>query len=285
MNTKPFLKTAGDYACITLIVLAMDLIIYFFQLPNHFVFGGVTGIAVLLSSVTPFRFFTLNLFINALLIAAGFLCIGRKFGLRTIYVTALSALLFGILERVCPLAAPLTGEPLLETIVVIFAIALSSAALFQKDACSGGTDIAAMIIRNYVKIDIGKALLAVDMAAVLFSFSIYGITIGLFSLLGLLCKAFVIDTCIESLNLSKYFTIICTRPEPLCGYIRRELGRGATIYQAQGSYTREKRYIILTAVKRTQAVLLRNFVRSCEPEAFLIITNSSEVVGKGFLLE
>ncbi|WP_416389414.1 YitT family protein [Otoolea muris] len=57
------------------------------------------------------------------------------------------------------------------------------------------------------------------------------------------------------------------------------------MYQAQGSYTREKRYIILTAVERTQAVLLRNFVRSCEPEAFLIITNSSEVVGKGFLLE
>lgn len=282
---KGYLQNILDFGYLTVIVFVMALTIYFFQLPNHFVFGGVTGLSVILATVTGLSFSILNLAINGILIVLGFFCIGNKFGVRTIYVTLLSSFLFSALEVYAPLTGPVTTQPILEMIVVIFVIAIASAALFQRDACSGGTDIAAMILRKYIKIDIGKALLAVDFLAVIFSFIIYDTTIGLFSLLGLLCKAFVIDTCIESLNLSKYFTIICSQPEPLLQYIRSDLQRGATVYQAEGGYTHEKRFIILTAVKRQQAINLRNYIRVIDPDAFLVITNSSEIVGKGFLLE
>lgn len=285
MKKNQFGRLIGDYGSITGIVIIMTFIIYFFQLPNHFVFGGVTGLSVLLSSVTPLSFSVLNLSVNLVLILAGFLCIGRKFGVRTVYVTLLSSLLFRLLELWVPNIPPVTDQPVLEMIVVIFTVAMAAASLFQKDACSGGTDIAAMIIQKYVKMDIGKALLCVDLVTVLFSFVIYDASIGLFSLLGLMCKAFVIDTCIESLNLNKYFTIICRDPDAVCRYIRQDLGRGATVYQAEGSHTHEKKFVVMTVVKRSQAILLRSFIRASEPDAFLVITNSSEVVGKGFLLE
>ena len=285
MNKNQLGRQIGDYGYITVIVTVMTFVFYFFQLPNHFVFGGVTGLAVLLSSVTALSFSILNLSINLILILAGFLCIGRKFGVRTVYVTLLSSLQLRILEIWIPVPGPVTDQPVLEMIVVIFTVAIVAASLFQRDACSGGTDIAAMIIQKYVKIDIGKALFCVDLVTVLFSFVIYDASIGLFSLLGLMCKAFVIDTCIESLNLNKYFTIICRDPDAVCRYIRQDLGRGATVYQAEGSHTREKKYVVMTVVKRSQAILLRSFIRSSEPDAFLVITNSSEVVGKGFLLE
>lgn len=274
-----------DYGIITGIVTVMTLVIYFFQLPNHFVFGGVTGLSVLLSSVTPLSFSVLNLAVNLVLILAGFLCIGRKFGIRTVYVTLLSSFLLRLLELWFPAPVPITEQPILEMIVVIFTIAMAAAALFQRNACSGGTDIAAMIIRKYIKMDIGKALFCVDLVTVLFSFIVYDASIGLFSFLGLMCKAFVIDTCIESLNLNKYFTIICRNPDAVCKYIRQDLGRGATIYQAEGSHSREKKFVVMTVVKRSQAILLRSFICVSEPDAFLVITNSSEVIGKGFLLE
>ena len=87
---------------------------------------------------------------------------------------------------------------------------------------------------------------------------------------------------IENINLCKYFTIICEHPEPIKNFIINELHRGATIYKAEGAYTQTEKTVILTAMKRSQAVQLRNFVRQTEPTAFITITNSSEIIGKGF---
>ncbi len=274
-----------DYILITLCCIGTAVVIHLFQLPNHFVFGGVTGMAILLSTTTGISFSLLNIFINLILLILAFLCLGRSFGLRTVYVTACTAACFEILERMIPISAPLTGEPALETLVVTFSIAAMGAELFQLGACSGGTDIAAMILRKYIRMDLGKALLIVDLATVLFSFFLYDLTIGLFSLVGLLAKVFVIDNVLDSINLCKYFTIVSAAPEPICRFIRQDLNRGATICNAQGNYSGERRTIILTAVRRGQAIQLRDFVRKNSPDAFMVITNSSEIIGRGFLLE
>ncbi|MBQ8647093.1 MAG: YitT family protein [Oscillospiraceae bacterium] len=274
-----------DYILITLCCVGTAVVIYLFQLPNHFVFGGVTGLAVLLSTATPISFATYNIAINLVLLLAAFLCLGRDFGVRTVYVTLCSSLCYELLEMFVPITAPLTTEPALEAVVVTLAVAAMSAELFQLGACSGGTDIAAMILRKYVKMDIGKALLVIDFASVAFSFVLYDMTIGLFSLMGLLAKVFVIDNVLDSINLCKYFTIVCADPEPICAFIRNELNRGATLCRAQGSYSGEDRAIVLTAVRRGQAIRLRNFVRAASPDAFMVITNTSEIVGRGFLME
>lgn len=274
-----------DYILITLCCVGMSAIIHLFQLPNHFVFGGVTGMALLLSTMTGLSFSILNIIINLILLVLAFLCLGRSFGLRTVYVTLCTALCYEVLELTVPVTAPLTTEPALEALVVTVAVAAASAELFQLDACSGGTDIAAMILRKYIRMNISKALLIVDLATVIFSFFLYDLTIGLFSLTGLLAKVFVIDNVLDSINLCKYFTIVSEDPEPICRFIRQDLHRGATLCQAQGNYSGEQRTIILTAVRRGQAIKLRNFIHANSPESFLVITNSSEIIGRGFLLE
>ena len=80
----------------------------------------------------------------------------------------------------------------------------------------------------------------------------------------------------------KYFTIICTHPEEICQYITGELKRSATVAEAKGAYTHQPRYIVLTAIRRYQAVQLRQRVKEIDPSAFLMITNTSEIIGKGF---
>ena len=279
------LRIALEYLYMTACCAGVCVVIHLFQLPNHFVFGGVTGLAVLLSTATGLPFALLNILINGALLLAGFLFLGRDFGIRTVYVTLCVSVCFEILARTVPIAAPLTTEPILEGLAVIVAMAAMSAALFQVNACGGGTDIAAMIIRRYWKVDIGKAMLSVDLASVLFSFPLYGITTGLFSLFGLLAKVFVMDTLLESIHLCKYFTIVTSDPEPICAFIRGGISRGATVFQARGNFAGEERTVILTAVRRSQAIRLRNFIHANAPDAFLVITNTSEIIGRGFLVE
>lgn len=200
-------------------------------------------------------------------------------------MTICTALCYKVLEQTLPISGPLTSEPALEALVVTVAVAAMAAELFQLGACSGGTDIAAMILRKYIRMDIGRALLIVDFTTVVFSFLLYDLTIGLFSLVGLLAKAFVIDNVLDSINLCKYFTIVSSDPAPICQFIHKSLNRGATVCQAQGNYTGETRTVILTAVRRGQAIQLRDFIHANSPDAFMVITNSSEIVGRGFLLE
>mgnify|MGYP002243916360 FL=1 len=105
---------------------------------------------------------------------------------------------------------------------------------------------------------------------------------GLFSLTGLLAKSLVIDNVIESINRCKVFLIVCDDPDPICEFIYQELKRSATVYKAHGAFTHNQKMIIMSVMKRGQAVQLRNFVKRYQPGAFIAIVNSSEIIGKGF---
>ena len=139
-----------------------------------------------------------------------------------------------------------------------------------------------MILRKYTSLDIGKALFCADAVIVLVSCVVFGVETGLFSILGLILKAAVVDTVIESINLRKYCTIITVKREEVEEYITKHLKRGATNWKASGSYTHAEREVILTACNRSQAQALRQYVRSIDPHAFILITNTSEIIGKGF---
>ena len=91
------------------------------------------------------------------------------------------------------------------------------------------------------------------------------------------------DSAIESFNRRKAFFIITSNPETVCAYVTDTLGRGATVWQAQGAYTHEVHHVVLTVLSRGQAVVLRRQLKSMDPHAFLIVANSSEIFGKGFL--
>ncbi len=279
---KQWQKNARDYGVLTLATLFMVVGIYIFKFPNNFSFGGVTGLAVVLSRVFSLSAGTYTFIINVALLILGFLFLGRGFGIKTVYVSLLTSVALSFMEWAFPMSGPLTDQPLLELIFAVVMPALSSAVLFNIGASSGGTDIAAMILRKYTSIDIGSALFLVDVAVTVSACFVFDIQTGLFSFCGLMAKSLVIDNVIESINLCKYFTIITEDPQPICYFIHHTLNRSATVFRAEGSYTHAEKEIILTVMNRYQAVQLRNFIKRTEPGAFLMICNSSEIVGKGF---
>ena len=281
-NMGQIKRTIEEYAVLTLATLIMVFGIYVFKFPNNFSFGGVTGIAIVLSKFLPGTPGNITLMINIVLLSLGFILLGKGFGIKTAYVSILMSVGLSLAEVWFPMEKPLTTEPVLELIYAIVLPAFSSAIFFNMNASSGGTDIVAMILRKYTKLNIGSALFFSDMLIVILSCFVFDMQTGLFSLSGLLAKSLVVDNVIESINLCKYFTIICEDPDPICDFIMNTLHRSATVYDAEGTYEHRKKKVIITIMKRSQAVELRNFIRRTQPSAFIAITNSSEIIGKGF---
>lgn len=281
-NTKKAFLIFREYTILTIATFIMVFGIYVFKFPNHFSFGGVTGIAIILQGLFSLSAGSFTFLINMLLLIFGFLFLGKSFGTKTVYVSVLMSVLLGACERLFPMSKPITQEPVLELIFAIVLPALASAILFNRDASSGGTDIIAMILKKYTSVNIGTALFIVDLLITIAACFVFDAQTGLFSFCGLMAKSLVIDNVIESINLCKYFTIVCDNPQPICDYITHELQRSATIFKVEGSYSGKEKTIILTVMKRHQAVQLRNFIKQKEPLSFIMITNSSEIIGKGF---
>ena len=194
-----------------------------------------------------------------------------------------------LLETIVPLSAPLTAYPLLELVYAVLLTGVGSAIIFKCKASSGGTDIVALVLKKYTSMNVGTALLCTDflIAAMTFiRFGEEGISIdpqtGLFSLLGLFAKVFVVDDIIDSINLCKSFTIITVKPDEINDYILKEIKHGVTVISAHGAYTGENKSVLMTVCKRSEAIKLRKKVYEIDPGAFVVITKTSEIMGKGF---
>lgn len=271
-----------NFILMTASTLIMAIGVYFFKFANNFTFGGITGLAVLVAktgilSASDFTFIT-----NMMLLAIGFFVLGKRFAAKTGYCSILLSVSLSVLERIYPMNHPLTDQPILELAFAIALPAFGSAILFNIGASSGGTDVIAMIMKKYSSLDIGKALMVTDLVITLSGCFVFDIETGLFSFLGLAARSFMIDGFIESLNLSKYFNVVCKNPQPICDYIKDHLNRSATIVSGKGAFSGEDKYIIFTVLNRVEAVRLRNYIKENSPDAFLLISNTSEIIGKGF---
>ena len=274
------LDKGKHFLLLTVSTLIMAIGTYFFKFTNNFTFGGITGLAVLIAKTGLMTAGDFNFVASMTLLVIGMIVLGKKFAAKTAYCSILLSVTLSFLERVCPMKAPLTDQPMLELCFAIALPALGSAILFNIGSSSGGTDIIAMILKKYSSFNIGPALMLSDLLITIAGFFIFDIKTGLYSLLGLTIRSFMVDTFIENFNLSKYFNVVCDDPEPICDFIVHELNRSASIFHATGAYSGQDKAIVL--LNRTQAVRLRNFIKITDPKAFILISNTSEIIGKGF---
>ncbi len=283
MDTKtPVQKIAFEYMLLTVASILIAISTWLFKYPNNFSFGGVTGMSIVVSKMLDIPASTINLVVNMALLVLGVIIIGKGFIAKTFFVTILSNSAISLLDKFYPIEVPVTNEPLIELVFAVGIPAVAMAILFNYDASSGGTDIVAMILKKYTTLEIGAAIFTIDVIIVASTFFVFDFQTGLFSVMGLLMKTLIMDGAIENLNLCKYFTIITTNPKPICDYIHNNLHRSATIYKAEGAYSHTEKNIVLVVLKRSQAVKLRRYIKEIEPNAFMMITNSSEIIGKGF---
>ena len=293
INRKKVLLAVRDYGIMTVAIAIVAAALYFFKYPNNFVLGGMTGLSVVVGKftsgtvmewLTPATFVTIS---NIILLIIGFIVLGKGFGAKTVYCSILLSAFLQLLELLekaglFSTKEPLTDQPFLE---LFFAVALSSfatAVIFNLGGSTGGSDIIGMIIMKKLNIDIGKAMLIADLLIVLTAFFTFDAGTGLFSLFGVFVATLIINSSIESLNRTKYFIIITDKPDEISKIILSTIGRDATRWDAEGCYTKQGKSVLLSVMNVQQARRLRTIIKEADPAAFVLISNSSEIIGNGF---
>lgn len=278
------ISTVKSYLIISIGTFMMAAGIYFFEFPNGFSTGGVSGIAIILNrlinGISPTKIATV---LNLLLILVGLFVLGKKFAFKTVFTSVLLSLLLNLFESLFPIDKPFTNQKLLELFIDMVLISVGAALIFNEEASSGGTDIIALIIKKFFNIDIGKALLIVDTFVIVGAFLTLGVEIGFFSLFALVIRALVVDSAIESLKGTKFFIIITNEHIKILSFITRELDRGATLLNnCEGAYEKGSKKAIISVVEKKQAVILKHKIKELDPNAFTIIGTSSDIIGNGF---
>ena len=273
-------------------ITMMSFSVYFFQKPNDITLGGIAGIAMILSSfitqhVSFLTYDVIMAIINVALLIIGLIILGKQCTVRTIfcslYYTGVIALFehFDVIGKITE-TGRLTNEPLLELVYAILLFGIGGALVFNCGSSSGGTDIIALILKKYTNINVGMALMIIDMIVVLVSFYTFSVECALFSVMGLFTKSFLLDGVIESIGKTKQITIITENPEIISEYILKVIKHGYTAYDAEGGYSHNKKKVIVTICKRNEALKLKTKINEVDPSSFVIITDANEILGKGF---
>ncbi len=271
-----------DFFLMTVGSVLMALSLYFFKEPNGFVTGGVGGLGIILGQFTTASMGVWVTGLNIILLTVGFIVLGKSLGVKTVYCTLLYSGLVDLLEVLVPLEKPLTDQPVLELCWAILITGIGQAMIFHADASSGGTDVLALILKKYTSTNVGRALLYVDIVISAGAFFAFGIKSGLFSVFGLFCMTFLIDSVLDMLSSCKYFVIVTDKPEEISAYILNKLDHSATLIKGEGVYSHAEKAVLHTVCKRSEAKHLQRFIKSVDPQAFTIITTSSEIIGAGF---
>lgn len=282
-----------DYLFIVLgsFILAVGFV--FFITPHKIVPGGVYGIAIVVHYLTEgvFSFWPegipiglFGLVLNIPLTIAGIKILGPRFGVKTVVGFVLtSAFMDGITFLRADGNLPLVDDVLLSCVFGGVLLGFGLGLIFKSRATSGGSDIIAMIIAKYTKLQLGKLMIYVDSTIVLLGLvAFHSWHIPLYSWIVIYITGRAIDLTIEGADYHKALLIISAKHEEIKQKLLFDLERGGTYLQAEGMYTGEEKRMIYTVVSRREVAILEEFISKIDPDAFITVMDTREILGEGF---
>lgn len=246
-----------------------------FLLPSHFIDGGVTGISLLLRTLTGWDLSYLIVIINIPFVILGYRQIGKAFALKTaIAITALSISLI-----VLPFQ-PITHDKLL--IAFFGGLFLGGGiGLAMRGGCViDGTEVLALYISKNSILTVGNIVLILNI--IIFAFAAYFLNIetALYAILTYLSASNTIDFIVNGIEQYTGVTIISEKQESIKGYIIGDMKRGVTIYKGSGGYGEKKNIdIIFTVVTKLEMSKLQTAIRQIDPDAFVIQHQIADIKG------
>ncbi len=287
LNKQQGKALAGDFLLLTAGAVITAVSVYFFKMPNGFSTGGFSGLSIILGelveTIDTSTFVTVT---NLLSLVLGFIFLGFGMGWKTIYCTLVytgMVNVFGLMAPEITYGQNITGELVLELFLASLLGAIGAALNFKSGGSTGGTDIIALIVRKYTSADISACMMVADGLIVAASFFVFSPSVGLCSAVGMLIKSYLVQTVADGLNRKKSLMIITSAPKEIINYITNTLHRSATLWDAHGAFTDASKVVIFTAMTPYQAAKIKDFAKTVDEQAFVTISQTSEIYGKGFL--
>ena len=271
-----------DYGIVIIGNFLLAAGVVLFILPNDVLTCGVAGIAV---ALFPIFHIPTDLMINALTIALfvlGALTLGKQFAIKTLLSTICYPVFISVLSSSVH-AIEITDNQLLASIYGGVLMGAGVGLVFRTGASTGGMDIPPLIVNKITKWPLPTLVLVTDGLTVLLGALVYGVEAALIGIISVWLSSYVIDkTMMFGGQATKNVMIISKHQEEILQVIYQDLGRGATILEAKGSYTSENRPVLMVCVSKKQYPLLSHEISRIDPEAFVIVMDANEVQGYGF---
>ena len=277
MNWKTFIK---EYGTVTVGIFIVALAVFFFMIPSNVVVGSMTGLMMVIANFIPVKISVLTFIFNVVLLAIGYLFVGREFGGKTVYAAVILPVFLAIFEFAFPNNQSLTNDILIDTICYLLVVSVGQAMLFNVNASSGGLDIVAKILNKYLHIELGKAISISGMVTAFSAILVYDTKTLVLGVLATYANGIILDNFIDGYNRRKRVCILSNSYEQIQEFITKELKRGVTLYQAIGGYKKEEKIEIVTILTRNEYAALLTYLHSIDQKAFVTVSTVNEVIGE-----
>ncbi len=256
--------------------------VYFIS-PYKLVPGGIYGVAIMLHHLFEFQTGITALAIEIPLTILGIKILGPKFGWKTVLGLILMAFFVDFLSYFQGDEPFVENDALLSAIFGGVFIGVGLGLVFKSKAASGGTDIIAMMLNKYTKIPLGQLMIYVDSIIVVVSLLAFqDWKIPLYSWITIYITGKAVDIVLQGATVEKAFFIISDKHDEIRRKILQDIERGGTIFNGHGMYSSDEKKIIYTIVNRREAEILKEYIYSIDPKAFISIMSTQENLGKGF---
>lgn len=270
-----------EYLLTTIGIALTAIALEYFFFPADIAAGGVSGIGLVINKLVGLDTSVVVLVLNIFLFILAFLVLGKSFGAKSIYATIMLSVFMWIIEKFFT-PGILTENMFLASFFGSIILGMGAAIVFHQGASTGGTSIIAAIISKFTPIGIGISVLLTDSSVCILAISVFGVDKGLFGFFSVILIGLVIDKFIDGFNSCKQVFIITSKEKAIVNHIIKKIDRGCTVLNGHGGYTGSDVKIIYTVLSSSEFIALKKDVKEIDPDAFVTVNESTEVLGKGF---
>ncbi len=258
------------------IAMALDI----FLVPANIAPGGLSGVAIIIHHLTHIPVGISILFLNIPIFLWGL----WHFNTGFIFSSLFGMVAMSVFTDLFAFLKPLTEDMLLSAVYGGILLGVGLGTVFWSGSTTGGTDIAAQILKKHFPfISIGRFVLIIDAFIVLLA----GLTfrrweVILYSAISLYVSSSIIDLMVEGIDFAKIAYIISDKPKELSDEISKQLERGSTALHASSHFSGAEKIVLMCVVKKYEIGKLKKIIKAVDPDAFVILSDTREVLGNGF---
>ena len=251
-----------------------------FLIPLHLQAGGLSGIAIIFHYLWNWPIGVQLLFLNVPVVFLAYRVFGRLYALDTILGTVIFSICIDATNFLSE--AVLVDDPMLGAIFGGVLAGIGFGIVFRTNANTGGLDVVGAVIKKYYSYDIGSVIFALNGSIVLISVWLFDLKTALFSFVAIYATGEVTNRVVAGFNREKSILLISPQAAYIASAIMQDVNRGVTFIEGRGAYTGQRKDILFIVVSLTQVSKIKMIANAIDPEAFMIVSDASEVLGRGF---
>lgn len=259
--------------------------VYCFIEPCRVAPGGASGIALMINYITGFPVGTMTLFINIPLLICSYLFLGKRMTLKTVKTVVIASLTLDLI--VSPYFPQYIGDRLISAAFGGIFVGAGLALIFMRNSTSGGGDILAKLLqRRYPYMQTGHAIMIIDLTIIGISVLVFrGLEAAMYGLISMACLTQTVDAILYGMNKGAMVMIMSPKNQEIAEAIMKRVNRGTTFYKSIGGYSKKDCETLMCVIDRKQFYLVKEIVDSFDKNAFVIVSETKEVYGEGFIQE